>query len=121
MTQAWKIALDINGGIDFGVYQRLAQRTSGNITSMDKIENGLLGLNGEAGECIDILKKHKFQGHELNIDKLVDELGDVLWYCAELAEGLGIPLAEVAEKNIEKLYKRYPEGFAVERSINRGE
>ena len=119
MKEAWKIALDINDGVDFNQYQRLAQRTSNNKDPMDKLENGSMGLNGEAGECIDVLKKHKFQGHELNIDKLVDELGDVLWYCAELAEGLGIPLAEVAEKNIEKLYKRFPKGFSAERSINR--
>ena len=119
MKDAWKLALDVDGGLDFEGYQRLAQRTSANFNSMDKIENGLMGLNGEAGECIDILKKHKFQGHELDKEKIKDELGGVLWYCAELAEGLGITLQEVAEYNIAKLYKRYPEGFSVDNSVNR--
>ena len=62
-------------------YQTLAQRTC-NITDTvkDKIENGCMGLNGEAGECIDLLKKAKFQGHELDKDHMIEELGDVLWY-----------------------------------------
>lgn len=70
-------------------YQQLAQRTC-NITHTrsSKIENGCMGLNGEAGECIDLLKKYLYQGHELDREKMIEELGDVLWYCAELAEGL---------------------------------
>lgn len=103
-------------------YQDLAQRTC-NITDtmMDKIENGCMGLNGEAGECIDLLKKYKFQGHGLLVDKMVEELGDVLWYCAELACGLGVTLEEIAQRNIDKLRRRYPEGFSAERSRNRAE
>ena len=102
-------------------YQVLAQRTSNTRTDGQKIRNGLYGLNGEAGECIDVLKKYEFQGHALDRDKLLDELGDVLWYVAETAEGLGVSLAKVAMHNIEKLRKRYPDGFEVERSINRSE
>ena len=52
---------------------------------------------------------------------MIEELGDVLWYCAELACGLGVTLEEVAMKNIGKLRRRYPEGFSAERSINREE
>ena len=103
-------------------YQMLAQRTC-NITDTvgDKIENGCMGLNGEAGECIDLLKKVRFQGHELDREKMIEELGDVLWYCAELACGLGVTLEEVAQRNIDKLRRRYPEGFSAERSRNREE
>ena len=103
-------------------YQQLAQRTY-NITDKveDKIENGCMGLNGEAGECIDLLKKYLYQDHELDKDRMIEELGDVLWYCAELACGLGVTLEEVAERNIEKLKRRYPEGFDAERSKNREE
>lgn len=103
-------------------YQMLAQRTC-NITNtmLDKIENGCLGLAGESGECADLYKKYRFQGHGLLVDKMVEELGDVLWYCAELAEGLGVTLDEVAERNIAKLRRRYPEGFDPERSIHREE
>ena len=80
-----------------------------------------MGLNGEAGECIDILKKHFYQGHDLDVDKLIDELGDVLWYIAEACTGIGVTMEEVAKRNIEKLKKRYPNGFETERSINRNE
>ena len=103
-------------------YQAMAQRTC-NITNTvgDKIENGCMGMNGEAGECIDLLKKARFQGHELDREKMIEELGDVLWYCAELATGLGVTLEEVAQRNIDKLRRRYPEGFDAERSRNRAE
>ena len=103
-------------------YQQLAQRTC-NITrtASSKIENGCMGLCGEAGECIDLLKKYFYQGHELDREKMIEELGDVLWYCAELAEGLGVTLGEVAQRNVEKLRRRYPEGFDPERSRNRDE
>lgn len=101
----------------FNEYQKLAQRTSP--TGHDRVLNGVMGLNGEAGECIDIVKKHYFQGHELNKLKLLDELGDVLWYIAETATGLGVEMNEIAEHNIAKLRARYPQGFSAERSINR--
>lgn len=107
--------------MNFNEYQKLAQRTANTKYRADKIENGILGLNGEAGECIDILKKYKFQNHPMDFDKLLDELSDVLWYCAELAEGLDISLEDVAEYNIAKLKKRFPNGFETERSLNRDE
>lgn len=106
--------------MDMNEYQVLAQVTAAiTDTTADKLLNGCMGLNGEAGECIDLLKKHLFQGHELDREKLIEELGDVLWYCAELAAGLDVGLAEVARRNIEKLRRRYPEGFSMERSVNR--
>lgn len=52
---------------------------------------------------------------------MVEELGDVLWYCAELAVGLGVTLEDVAAANIDKLRARYPQGFDAERSRNRDE
>lgn len=58
-------------------------------------------------------------GHDLDKDALAEELGDVLWYCAELAAGLNLPLSEIAGRNIEKLKRRYPNGFEAERSIHR--
>ena len=100
-------------------YQALAQRTSSTKTKSDKLLNGLMGLNGEAGECIDLMKKFYFQGHELDEEKLVDEISDVLWYCAELASGLGVRLGDIAQHNVDKLKKRYPDGFSAERSVNR--
>lgn len=88
-------------------YQKAAERTSGDLTSWDKVRNGCYGLNGEAGECIDILKKAEFQGHDFDPMKMVDELGDVLWYAAQLATGLGVTLEYVAQHNVDKLLARY--------------
>lgn len=106
-------------------YQLDAQRTSNSegpeAKCMDKLLNGVMGLCGEAGECIDIVKKAMHQGHALDLGKLAEELGDVLWYCAETASGMGMSLADVAAANIDKLRKRYPDGFEAERSVHRGE
>lgn len=100
-------------------YQTLAQRTSNSALPSNKIENGILGLCGESGECADIYKKYIFQGHEFDREGMKAELGDVLWYVAELAAGLGITLEDVAEGNIYKLQKRYPDGFDTRRSVER--
>lgn len=103
--------------MNFNEYQKLALRTANK--DKDLILNGALGLAGESGEVADIVKKHLFQGHELNKDKIIDELGDVLWYVAIMAAGLGVEFNEIPTHNVDKLKKRYPNGFEVERSINR--
>lgn len=100
-------------------YQCLALRTVSSSQPYDHILNGVMGLNGEAGECIDIVKKWHYQGHELDTKKLKDELGDVLWYVAITAAGIGAELNDIMQHNIDKLRKRYPEGFDAERSIHR--
>ena len=103
-------------------YQALAQRTSNRTLEMKgHLFNGVLGLAGEAGECADLVKKHYFQDGRLFVDGLEDELGDVLWYVAETAAALGLTLEDVATRNVEKLKKRYPEGFDAERSLHRNE
>ena len=99
-------------------YAVLAQRTS-NTKDSNKLLNGVLGLNGEAGEVADIVKKAAFQGHKLDVSHLVEEIGDCLWYIAELATAAGVTLETVAALNIQKLNKRYPAGFETERSVNR--
>ena len=106
----------------FHEYQKEAIKTSNKMTEKEHyVLNGILGLNGESGELADVLKKHLFQGHELDQEKLIEELGDVLWYCALMAHGLGFDLSDVAHKNILKLRKRYGEKFSVDKSINRKE
>ena len=103
-------------------YQRLAMTTlNKDLTKKEVLVNSVMGLNGEAGEVIDLVKKHLFHGHELKKDELIKELGDVAWYLAEAAYALDIDLETILVKNIEKLKKRYPEGFSVEDSINRKE
>ena len=83
--------------------------------------NGLIGLNEEAGEAIGILKKHMFQGHELDKEHLAKELGDVAWYLAVSAEALGYDLETILQMNVDKLRKRYPTGFSTEKSLHRAE
>ncbi|MBE6660756.1 MAG: nucleotide pyrophosphohydrolase [Ruminococcaceae bacterium] len=103
-------------------YQRLAMTTlNPNLDKKDVLINGVMGLCGEAGEAIDIVKKHLAQGHELDREKLIGELGDIAWYLAETATVLDVDLEEVLTRNIEKLKRRYPEGFDSARSLNRKE
>ena len=103
-------------------YQELAMRTvNPDLDKRDMLINSVMGLCGESGEAIDIVKKWFAHGHELDREHLKKELGDIAWYLAEAATALDIGLDEVLEANIEKLRKRYPEGFATEKSQNRGE
>lgn len=87
-----------------------------------RLANGLIGLNGEAGEALDIFKKYLFQAHQLDKEHLAKELGDIAWYLAVSANAIGYDLETIFEMNINKLHHRYPgEGFDAEHSINRAE
>lgn len=101
-------------------YQQAALRTAvHNRDTYALLQEGLMGLNGEAGECIDILKKYLFQGHQLDREHLAEELGDVAWYLAVSAHAIGWSFEDILKKNIKKLEGRYPKGFDPERSVNR--
>lgn len=103
-------------------YQSLAMRTlNPALDSRDILLNGVMGLCGESGEAIDIVKKHLHQGHELDRDGLIKELGDVAWYVAEIAHALDVDLETVLQMNIDKLRRRYPAGFDENLSIHRTE
>ena len=109
-----------NDGITANDYQRAAMRTDNkDQTEEERMLDALFGLCGEAGEVMDAYKKHRFQGHESYKDEMIIELSDTLWYAAKLADVLGVTLGEVMERNIEKLKKRFPEGFSKDRSVNR--
>lgn len=86
-----------------------------------KIINAALGLAGETGELVDVLKKAYFQGHELDRDEIIKETGDVFWYLNLLCQALNITFDEVMEANIVKLRKRYGEHFDSNKSRNREE
>ena len=101
-------------------YQKKAMATlNPELSKKDVLVNGVMGLCGEAGECIDLVKKHLHQGHPLDKEKLCKELGDVAWYLAETAWALDIPLEDILRGNLEKLKKRYPQGFDADKSMNR--
>lgn len=105
-------------------YQKEALRTDSGyrmLTPTGRLTNGLMGLNGEAGEAIDILKKHLYQGHELDREHLAKELGDVAWYLAVTADALGYTLEDILQMNVQKLRARYPDGFDSDRSVHRKE
>jgi NTP pyrophosphatase (non-canonical NTP hydrolase) len=104
-------------------YQQLAHRTSNfdglELGSLRHLTMAALGLTGEAGEAADLVKKIAFHGHPLDREKLAGEVGDVLWYIAELATALGLPLSQIASSNVAKLKLRYPDGFSSVASIER--
>lgn len=102
----------------FVEYQAEVIRTMNHTSGL---ANYALGLAGEAGETADYLKKVLFHGHELEHEKLMKELGDVLWYIAAIAEFNNYDLEQIAQMNITKLKQRYPNGYDPNKSINRKE
>ena len=103
-------------------YQRLAMSTlNPALENKDVLLNAVMGLCGESGVAIDLVKKHLHQGHELDKEKLCKELGDIAWYLAEAAHALDTDLDAIFEGNIAKLKARYPKGFDAKKSIHREE
>jgi NTP pyrophosphatase (non-canonical NTP hydrolase) len=98
-------------------YQKLASRTLIDRPDFEIADNDMmivwnaLGLAGEAGECVDAIKKGILHQHGLDRDKMKKELGDVAWYLAALCTKLDLDLGDVFEANIEKLKTRYPDGY----------
>lgn len=101
-------------------YQAAAQRTSRKDISPDShLMNAMLGLAGETGECCDLVKKCFYQDGRDIRESLLDELSDVLWYVAEAVSAMDWTLEDVARHNVDKLRRRYPEGFSADRSLHR--
>ena len=79
----------------------------------------VIGLVGEAGEVADLIKKGVFHRHGLDLPKIEEELGDILWYIAALCTTLGLDMSQIMQANIEKLKVRYPNGYSSEGSLRR--
>jgi NTP pyrophosphatase (non-canonical NTP hydrolase) len=115
--------------VDFKTYQGMTKRTmpkqvlgqTGEYYDKDAKTNYLMGLAGETGELIDLIKKEWFHGHPENEMEKKLEMGDILHYLTGLCEMFGWSLEEVATLNVMKLSERYPDGFSVEKSVNRKE
>ena len=105
--------------ITMNEYHMHALRTMPQQDSPTQLDNAVFGLVGEVGEVVDHIKKHKFQQHALQPAKIAEELGDILWYIAQMCSAIGYNLDDVASGNVHKLQRRYPEGFEAARSIKR--
>ena len=107
--------------MEFREYQALARRTQNKeLMPVERRLHALHGMSAEVGEIHSIYQKF-YQGHPIKNDELKAELGDLMWFIAELCDVIGADMDEVAEKNIAKLKDRYPEGFDAERSVHRDE
>lgn len=110
--------------MNFSQYQNLSQCTAGHLNGGNPMLNlgiSTLGLVGESGEVSELVKKHIGHGHDIDIEKITKELGDVLWYISDIASQLDINLDDIANRNIEKLKSRYPEGFSHKNSLERSD
>lgn len=97
----------------FGDYQQSASRTrNSRLSGDDVLLDAAAGLAEEGGEVLSIVRKHRFQGRELDRGRLIEELGDALWCIATVASSLGVGLDVVAEHNLDKLGLRHPAGFS---------
>ncbi len=84
-----------------------------------RLLHGGMGLATESAELVDALKKHLFYGKPLDRTNLVEEMGDLFWYCAILADALDVSFQEVMDKNIAKLKARYGDKFTSHAALNR--
>lgn len=101
-------------------YQQLALRTAPlGVTADHDLQHALLGLISEVGELADALKKEHAYGKAIDRVNLREELGDVLWYLPLACRALGCDLGDIAQLNIAKLSKRYPEKFTTAAALNR--
>lgn len=106
--------------MDANEYQKRAMMTlNPALKKKDVLINSVMGLCGESGEAIDIVKKWLAQGHALDKEHLAKELGDIAWYLAEAATALDLSLGDILQANLDKLEKRYPNGFETRRSLSR--
>lgn len=105
----------------FSEYQVRARRTQNpKLTPSEALQHALFGLSSETGEILGIYQK-ALQGHEIDQKKVLDEVGDLMWFVAELCDCLNVNMGVVARSNIKKLEGRYPDGFDPAKSVNRKE
>lgn len=106
----------------FNEYQEQAMLFASDVSSAtdeNLMLQGVMGMAGESGEAVDLVKKYFFHGHSLDKEHLAKEIGDVLWYCATCAKAIGYSFDEIAEMNKSKLENRYGEKFSTAKSIHR--
>ncbi|HEU4993279.1 MAG TPA: nucleoside triphosphate pyrophosphohydrolase family protein [Gemmatimonadaceae bacterium] len=101
-------------------FEAAASRTKNpKLSDRERLLDAAAGLAEESGEIVGLVRKHLFQSHPLDRDKLQKELGDALWCLAITAQSAGLSLEQVAAANVAKLRARYPEGYTDDKSVNR--
>lgn len=99
-------------------YQELAMRTAKDMGSVKmNLIHGAMGVSSDAGELVDALKKHTIYGKDLDVTNVIEEIGDVLWFCALIANTLELNIEYIMKINILKLQNRYPEKYTDEAAI----
>lgn len=100
-------------------YQVFASRTiNQDLCPLSKERHALHGMVGEIGEIHGLYQK-VYQGHEFDDEHVKKELGDLMWFIAEYCTAKEWNLDDIMEMNIDKLRKRYPNGFEENRSLHR--
>jgi NTP pyrophosphatase (non-canonical NTP hydrolase) len=108
--------------VDLDTYQSLARRTLNPSLDDDaRLLDAAAGLAEEAGEILGAVRKHQFQQRPLDRDAITQELGDALWCLGAVATALGLSLGDVAHTNLDKLRRRYPDGFSSEAAAQRAD
>lgn len=82
-----------------------------------QIEHGVMGLVTESAEIMDAIKQARIYNKPLDQINLIEEMGDVMWYLAIMADALGVEFEEIWDKNIRKLEARYPDRFKTENGL----
>ena len=105
----------------FDEYEQAAARTvNPRLSDTERLLDAAAGLAEEAGEVLGHVRKHVFMGHPLDRERVTKELGDTLWCLATVAGCVGVRLGDVAAANVEKLRRRYPDGYSDTASRARG-
>jgi len=107
--------------LDFLEFQALAMRTANRMGRDKDLIHAAMGLTSEAGEFMDAIKANYAYNKELDVENLIEELGDILWFVALACNSLGIPMSAPAHLCIEKLLVRYPDQFTNEGAIARAD
>ena len=94
-------------------YQQKCLRTTTHLPKEKMLKECLLSIPKEAGEILRPFKKYEFHGMPFDKNEVIEEIGDVMWYCVVLAHCLDVDASEILEMNLNKLQDRYPNGFVL--------
>jgi NTP pyrophosphatase (non-canonical NTP hydrolase) len=106
VNHAWRCVVELNE------YQVLAMKTKKALGESFDLMHSVYGLCGEVGEYADAVKKHQVYGRPFDAENAIEEIGDIMWFVALAADCLGVDLNEIADRNIKKLAKRYPDRYS---------